>query len=196
MSGCAAVDVDPPGSEPPCQVVQCSGDVAPRVGRRGTLGPHAPHGQDLALAVEDRLDPADQLGAAEDGQDVVAVPALRGRDVHLEAVPEAEELRGAFAVVHEPVERRQQHRPAGSGAALEDVTVRPPLALEAADPRRHCDAFADERPKRLVGVRWRPVEGPPELVATRDAEPFEPAPDDRASDVPPAPARLVARQPP
>ena len=47
---------------------------------------------------------------AGDREDVVAVLALRLRDVHLEPVAEPEQLRRALAVVDEAVERREQDR--------------------------------------------------------------------------------------
>ena len=67
------------------------------------------------LAVEDRLDPADEAVAVEDREDVVAVLALRRRDVHLEPVEEVPERLGAVAVVDEAVERREEVDARGTG---------------------------------------------------------------------------------
>src|SRR5438128_5475485 len=50
--------------------------------RCARLGEDALHAQHLALAVEDRLDAPDDAIAPEDGQDVVAVLALRLGHVH------------------------------------------------------------------------------------------------------------------
>src|SRR5262245_18315127 len=74
----------------------------------------APRAQDLELvrrAVEARLDAAHDAVADENGEDVVAVLALRLRDVHLEPVAEVEERLGAIAVVDEPIERGQEGDP-------------------------------------------------------------------------------------
>src|SRR5438105_1632527 len=69
-------------------------------------------------AIEDRIDPPDQLLAVEDRQHVVAVLALRGRDVDLDPVPEPPELLGAVAVVDQPVERREQGRATANRAVI------------------------------------------------------------------------------
>ena len=65
------------------------------------------------MPVEARLDASDDAVADEDGQDVVAVLALRLRHVHLEAVVEVEERLGAVAVVDQPVERGEERDAVG-----------------------------------------------------------------------------------
>src|SRR5258706_7364026 len=50
------------------------------------LPPEPLDAEGVRLAVEERLDAPDELVAAEDRQDVVAVLPFPGRDVHLEAV--------------------------------------------------------------------------------------------------------------
>ena len=69
------------------------------------------------------------------GKRVVAPPALGGGLVHLEGVLEVEQLEGSDAVVDEPVERRQQRRPALEVAA-EQRRVDAPLSLHALDHGR------------------------------------------------------------
>ena len=64
-------------------------------------------------SVEDGLDAADQLGAAEDRQDVVAVLALRLRHEHLEPVVEAEQRLRAVAIVDQAVERGEERDAVG-----------------------------------------------------------------------------------
>src|SRR6187200_1799080 len=85
------------------------------VGTRG-VAPGAEHIELAALAVEPRLDPADEAVADEDGQDVVAVLPLRPRHVHLEPVAEVEERLGAVAVVDQSVERGEEGHAVGDGA--------------------------------------------------------------------------------
>ena len=96
------------GAEPLRQPSHRAGDAWARARRRAGLGEDAVDPQDSGLPVEDRLDAADDPVAAQDREDVVAVLALRLRDVHLEPVEEVPERLGAVAVVDEPVERREE----------------------------------------------------------------------------------------
>src|SRR5438105_15866617 len=75
------------------------GEARERLVQPRGVAPSAEHLEPPRLAVEARLDAADELVADEDRQDVVAVLALRRRHVHLEPVAEAEERLGAGAVV-------------------------------------------------------------------------------------------------
>ena len=108
------------------------------------------------LAVEDRLDPADEPVAVEDGEDVVAVLALRRRHVHLEPVEEVPERLGAGAVVDEPVEGREERDALGNRAVLGLRVRHEPAALAAA---RRARGSASRRrafaPVRAAGSRSR-----------------------------------------
>ena len=70
-------------------------------------------------AVEGGVDPADELVAVEDGQDVVAVAAGGLGDVDLQPELEAEQALGPLAVDDEVVEGREQGRPGLPVAGLE-----------------------------------------------------------------------------
>ena len=156
----------------------------PRGRRRGGHGPR----------VDRRVDPADQLSAAQNREDVVAELAFRQGDVHLEPVAEAEELRRALTVVDEPVEGREEDRAGLAPAALEHAAVHPAVAVEPRDARA-----PRSRPGRAsegrVGARRDAVELQPEL--RRRAMPLRRGHlDDRTGDLAWGPSRLVARQPP
>ena len=69
------------------------------------LGVDGVDDQAAALAVQGRVDPADEPVAVEDGQDVVAVLAGRLGDVDLQAEAEAEQPLGPLAVDEQVVER-------------------------------------------------------------------------------------------
>ena len=137
----------------------------------------------LRRPVERRVDATDQRGAVEDREHVVAVLALRLRDVHLEPVAEPEQLRGALSVVDEPVERREQDRARRRRPRSRGLTMRPPVTRQAGDADRHRDPVANERSEGGVRAGWHAVEHPSELVAPCDALPAKPSLDDRASDV-------------
>src|SRR6266550_5692756 len=107
----------------------------------GGVSPGAEQFELSRLAIEARLGAADEPVAGQERQDVVAVLALRRRDVHLQSVVEVEERLGAIAVVHEAVERRQQRRPVGHRRVAR-VRVGVPLPLLQADT---------EGPEALLG---------------------------------------------
>ena len=86
------------------------------------------------LAVGGGVDLADQSVAVQHRQRVVAPQALGRGLVHLELVVEAEQLERALAIVHQPVERRQQ-RGAPRERTTEQRRVDAPLALHAVDDR-------------------------------------------------------------
>ena len=69
------------------------------------------HDELVRLSVAFAVEPPDQLVVADDGQHEVAELAFSDRLVHLELVAEAEQPRGAVAVVDQRVERRQQGGP-------------------------------------------------------------------------------------
>src|SRR3954469_12669811 len=71
------------------------------------VAPGVQHLERAGLAVEARLGAPDDLVADEQRQDVVAVLALRLRDIHLQPVAEAPEGLRAVAVLDETVERRE-----------------------------------------------------------------------------------------
>src|SRR6185436_8409529 len=90
----------------------------------------------LPILHDDRLvELPDEPIVVEYRQREVAPPPLRRGLVHLERVVEVEEVERPLAIVHEPVERRQQ-----SGSPLEGLPERlrvdPPLACRALDLRR------------------------------------------------------------
>ena len=66
------------------------------------------HPQDARLAVALEVDPGDQAVAEEEGEDVVAVDALRRRHVDLDPVAEVEEALGPLARPDQGVEGGQQ----------------------------------------------------------------------------------------
>ena len=110
-----------------------SSSAGPRVVRSARLPVHGVDVQDAGLAVEERVDAADQLVPVEEREDEVAVLALRLGDVDLEPEAEAEQLLGAVAVVDELVERRQQRRPRLARSALQQLGVGQPVAAQALD---------------------------------------------------------------
>src|SRR5438477_735659 len=120
---------------------------------------HGLDAQHTRLAVEHRLDAADEVVAAQDRQHVVAVLPLGFRHVHLEAVAEAEQRPGAITVVDQAVERRQErdaprHRPVHGVWVGSPLTVLEPDAegaptLLAEQPLGLCDR------RRLD--RWEPA---------------------------------------
>ncbi len=91
---------------------------------------HRRHGEGPRLPVGGGVDLADQPVVVQHRQREVAPPAGGGGLVHLQRVLEAEQLQRPAAVVHEPVERGQQRRPAGP-RAVELVGVDPPLPRHA-----------------------------------------------------------------
>ena len=107
----------------------------------GRVSPRAQHLERLRLAIETRLDAADEAIAGEDRQDVVAVLALRGRDVHLEPVVEIEERLCPVAIVDEAIERREERHAIGNLGATH-IGVSLPAGLR----QPHA-----ERPEALLG---------------------------------------------
>ena len=69
-----------------------------------------------ARAVEARLDAPDEPVAEEEGQDVVPPAPLRGRDVHLPEVVEAEERAQQVAIPRQRVQRREERHTGGFAA--------------------------------------------------------------------------------
>src|SRR5579859_555795 len=98
---------------------------------RALLPPHPLHAQRPVAPVEDRLDAPHEPVALEDREDVVAVLALRRRDVHLEPVEEIPEGLGPVAVVNQPVERRQERDAVGRRAVLGVGMREEPASVEA-----------------------------------------------------------------
>jgi hypothetical protein len=99
------------------------------------VAPRAEQAERLRLEVVARLRAPDDLVADEEREHVVAVLALRLRDVHLEPVAEVPERLGAVAVVDEAVERREERRAVGHRPVAR-VGVREPAALLVADAER------------------------------------------------------------
>src|SRR5439155_4078599 len=104
----------------------------------GGVAPGATHLEYSRFAIEAWLDPPHELVARKDRQDVVAVLAFGRRDVHLEAVAEAEQRLRPVAIVDQSVERRQEGHPVGDRLGA-DLGMRVPLALlepdaEGAEP--------------------------------------------------------------
>ena len=91
--------------------------------------------QDARLAVQHRIDAADQAVAAEDGEDVVPVLPLRFGHVHLQPVAVIPERFCAVAVVDEAIKRGQERDPLANWAVL-GVGVRVPLAFLVSDAER------------------------------------------------------------
>src|SRR5436305_6695034 len=81
------------------------------LGQPGRVAPGAEQLERPCLAVETRLGPSDDPVADEQGQNVVAVLALRLRDVHLQPIVEFEERFRTVSVVHESVEWREKRDP-------------------------------------------------------------------------------------
>src|SRR6478672_13113007 len=75
-----------------------------RLVRARRISPGTEDLERLRLSVEPRLDATDESVPDEDRQDVVAVLALRLWHVHLESVPEVEQLLRAVAIVDQAVE--------------------------------------------------------------------------------------------
>src|SRR6478672_2594491 len=107
----------------------------------GGVAPGSEQLELACLAIEARLRATRQPVSDQEREDVVAVLAFRGRDVHLEPVPKAEERFGPSAIVDEAVERREQRDAVGDGRVAH-FRVRMPLALLEPDA---------ERPKALLG---------------------------------------------
>src|SRR5579871_1148763 len=147
----------------------------PVEGRRldALLPPHALNVQLSRLAVVDGLDAPDHTVAAQDREHVVAVLALRLRNVHLEAVAKVPELLGPVAVVDELVERREE-RHATSHRAVFGVGMRiEPAApqLDAACPEQLVvDQALCLAPRDALRLRVPPVREIPEplLAAPSD----------------------------
>jgi hypothetical protein len=113
------------------------------------------------MAVEDGLDPADQLGTPEDREDVVAVLALRLGHEHFEPVVEAEQRLRPVAVVDQPVERREQRHPVGD-VAVGRVGVRLPAVGRRAHAEGAEPAFSEPAlglPQRQRLGLWEPPVG-------------------------------------
>ena len=92
--------------------------------------------------------------AAQDRQDVVAVLALRGRDVHLEPVEEAPERLRPVAVVDEPVERREEGRARGRHGLVVGIRMGEQLpALELRRPASASRRSSISRLRLLPGIR-------------------------------------------
>ena len=72
-------------------------------------------------------------GRREDGENVVAVLALRLRHVHLEPVVEVAERLGPVAVVDEPVEGREERDTVGNRGVV-DLGMRPPPLARSRTP--------------------------------------------------------------
>ena len=105
----------------------------------------------------------------EHRQDVVAVLPLRGRDVDLELVVEAEQLLRPPAVVDQPVERAED-RGARRERRIECLGVRVPRAAEALDHRRARATELDELGQGLGRPRWPGLEDAGQLAGPGDAE--------------------------
>ena len=126
--------------------------------RGGSLRPDAVYTQDAGTTIEGGVHPADQRVAVQDREDVVAVLPFGGRDVHLEPIAKAEQLQRPLAVVHEPVERRQENSARNARAAVENLAMRPPLPVQARNPDGHGDTVsrrALETPRRRPAERRR-----------------------------------------
>ena len=101
------------------------------------MSPQAPSSSSIAgLAVEPWLRAADDLGADEERQHVVAVLPLRLGDEHLQSVAEVPQRLGTVAVVDEAVEGGEEdgavrHRPVGRIGMRLPVSLREPDALRA-----------------------------------------------------------------
>ena len=120
------------------------------------LPPQTSDAERIVLALDPRLDPADQPVAEEDGQDVVAPAALRGRDVDLPQVVEPIEAAQEVAIPDERIERGEERnprrRPAGRRPSRD-------LALRLLEERhllgqrepRTADPFDHDRDERPVG---------------------------------------------
>ena len=112
--------------------------------------------QDACRAVGLEVDARDDPVAEQEGQDVVAILALFGRRVDLDAVAETEQAFGAGAFEHQRIERRQQRagvdlaRDAGRGV---EVGLLVP-ALDADG-----NQFARSRPVLRAGPSCRLARG-------------------------------------
>jgi hypothetical protein len=93
------------------------------------------HGQPAVLAVGRGVDLADQPVVVQDRQGEVPPPPRVPRLVHLQDVLDVEELQGPAAVVHQPVERREQRGAAGE-RPTDRLRVHAPLPGRALDDRR------------------------------------------------------------
>ena len=115
-----------------------------RLVRARRVPPRAEHLELPRLAVEARLDAADEAVAGEDRQDVVAVLALRLRHVHLEAVVEVEERLGPVAVVDEAVEGREERDAVGNRVRRRsrDAPPSPSASSRTPSARKRCSANA------------------------------------------------------
>src|SRR5581483_5040280 len=162
----------------------------------------APGAAELELTrspVEHGLRAPDDAVPDEDRQHVVAVLALRLGDVHLEPVAEVEERFGAVAVVHEPVEGREERYAVGYGGVV-DLGMGVPLVADPLHPERSPAALRELAlgvgEQNGLDVRVPPLREIPEPMPRA-------APDDRDGaavceelqhdrDVPRAPPRMLA----
>src|SRR4051812_39736831 len=113
------------------------------------LPPRAKHAELARLPVVHRLDTADDTVAAQDRQHVVAVFALRLRDVHLQPVAEPPQRLGPVAVGDEPVERREE----GDAVAerrVRGLRVREPAAALLEPDTLRAEAPVVEDARRLA----------------------------------------------
>ena len=135
------------------------------------MSPQAPSSSSVAvLAVEARFGAADEPVADEQRQHVVAVLALRLRDVHLEPVAEAPQRLGPRAVVDQAVEGREQRRPVRH-RLVAHVRVREPLALLEANAERaetaRLELALGLAPGQLLRRRGRRARRGPRAAACR-----------------------------
>src|SRR6186713_2307518 len=93
--------------------------LAQRARSRTLLPVHRQGPQRTGLAVGLDVDPADDLRAVEQRQNVVAVDARVRRLVNLEAVLEAEQVLGLEAIPDQVVEGREQERARRPGVAAD-----------------------------------------------------------------------------
>src|SRR3954451_12661051 len=157
--------------QPPRQLAQ-----RPRERHRllPVLPPRAKHAELARLPVVHRLDTADDASPAQDRQHVVAVFALRLRNVHLQPVAEPPQRLGPVAVGDEPVERREE----GDAVAerrVHGLRVCKPAALLQPDALR-AEAPVVEDARRLAPAHRLGV-GVPALGEVPHALPAAP-PDD------------------
>src|SRR5690606_38505031 len=114
----ALLDDDVAQPEPPRHPGELGSQLLGGLLRGVRLTVRGPDHQHPGGTVGLEVDPGHEPVAEEEGQDVVAEPALVGRHVDLDAVVEAEEPLGAFALPHHRVEGAQQRArrdPPGAG---------------------------------------------------------------------------------
>src|SRR5581483_5204224 len=164
------------GSMPPREPRQRTRERRPQLLRHAhtTLEIRAAHDENVALAVEPRVDAADESVAEEDRHGVVTIAATRGRRVDLPPILEPEEILEPSPMPHQVVERRQKPRDGRRRLAtffLERLDVRfehPVATLHPFDLERHQLLV----PQRLLPLGRRKRTPPPEMriVIVEDPE--------------------------